>query len=153
MGFAMASNVRKKMPTSSTLYVYDVHQPSCERFASGYNEFGPIKITDSVRDAAAHSQVVISIVPTAQNVREVYLDESSGLVAAPADSERLILECSTIDSASTREVGESLKASKHGYYVDTPVSVRLFDALASTPVLIRRRRVASQQQKQELFPL
>ena len=126
MGFAMASNIRKKMPSKSTLYVYDVHRLSCERFVSKYGDIGPIVISRSVKEAAALSKVVISIVPTAQNVRQVYQDQQNGLVAAQADPERLILECSTIDSATTREIGEALKGSKHGHYVDAPVSVGSF---------------------------
>ncbi|KIV87926.1 hypothetical protein PV11_03441 [Exophiala sideris] len=122
MGFAMAGNIRKKISSASTLYVYDISRSSCERFASTYGKSGPIVICESVKDAAESADVVISIVPTAENVRQVYLDQSSGLVAARKDADRLILECSTIDSASTREVGEQLRGSKHGFYVDAPVS-------------------------------
>ena len=131
MGYAMARNVRRKMPPSSTLYVYDVYQTSCERFASEHSNLRPIVIAKSVREAATMSKVVISIVPTAQNVRQVYLDSSMSLIAAPQDPDRLILECSTIDSDSAREVRELLKASKHGHYVDTPVSVSLCNVLTS----------------------
>lgn len=123
MGFAMAGNIRKKISKASTVFVYDISRASCERFASTYEGSGPIVICDSVKDAAEHANVVISIVPTAENVRQVYLDERSGLIAARKDADRLILECSTIDSASTREVGELLRESKHGVYVDSPVSV------------------------------
>ncbi|KAJ9503154.1 hypothetical protein H2202_001308 [Exophiala xenobiotica] len=122
MGFAMAGNIRKKMPSNSTLYVFDVYRPSCERFVSEHSGTGPIVISQSVKDATSDSKVVISIVPTADNVRQVYLDQQTGLMAGPADADRLILECSTIDSASTREVGEALKLSGRGHYVDSPVS-------------------------------
>lgn len=122
MGFAMATNIRKKLPPSSTLYVFDVYRPSCQRFVSEAGNLGPIEIAESVKAAVANAKVVISIVPTADNVRDVYLDQKSGLLAAPADEGRLILECSTIDADSTREIGESLKASKHSYYVDAPLS-------------------------------
>jgi len=149
MGYAMASNVRKKMPASSTLYIYDVYQPSCERFASEYKDLGPIEIAKTVKEAASRSKYVFSIVPTAQNVRQVYLDSDSGLVAAPQDPERLILECSTIDSDSAREVGESLSQSKHGHYVDTPVSVSVFLVLKSA--VTQQCRVVFQQPKRVLF--
>lgn len=135
MGYAMASNIRKKMPSSSTLYVYDVYRPSCERFASEYSATGPIVISDSVRDAAARAKTIVSIVPTADNVRQVFLDPVTGLVAAPPYPDRLILECSTIDAASARQVGATLAVSQHGHYIDTPVSVRIFDtSTAPLPV-------------------
>lgn len=130
MGYAMAGNIRKKIPATSTLFIYDVHRPSCERFVSEYEAIGPVVITDSVKDLAITSEVVVSIVPTADNVRQVYLDQQNGLSSAPKNPQRLILECSTIESASTREIGETLKASGHGHYVDSPVSV---SAVRQTP--------------------
>ncbi|KIW10515.1 hypothetical protein PV08_11479 [Exophiala spinifera] len=122
MGFAMAGNIRKKIPTTSTLFIYDVHRPSCERFDSEYESIGPVVMTESVKDLATFSDVVISIVPTADNVRQVYLDKQRGLSAAPRNPHRLILECSTIESASTRDIGNALRACGHGHYVDAPVS-------------------------------
>lgn len=123
MGFGMASNIRKKMPSTAVLYIYDVYRPSCERFQEVMKEVGSIVITDSPREAAENAGAVVSIVPGANEVRKVYLDEASGVISSKADSNRLILECSTIDSQSSREVGEALLAAGRGYYVDAPVSV------------------------------
>ncbi|QGA13458.1 hypothetical protein EYB26_001108 [Talaromyces marneffei] len=122
MGFGMASNVRKKMPPTAILYIYDIYRPSCERFHEAMKEFGPITITESPRDAAENAGAVISIVPGAKEVRQVYLDEASGVISSKGDPNRVILECSTIDSQSSREVGEALLAAGRGNYVDTPVS-------------------------------
>ncbi len=123
MGYAMASNVRKNMPSNATLFVNDVYRPACDRFIAEFSSLGPIKIVESAKEAATKSKVVISIVPGAADVRKVYLDPDLGVIAAPSDPERLLLECSTIDSATTRDVGEKLIASKSGTYIDTPVSV------------------------------
>lgn len=122
MGYGMASNIRKTIPSNSTLYVFDVYQPSCERFVHEFGSLGPIVVAGSAKDAVTESKVIVSMVPTAQNVREAYLDQKVGCVAAPEDPGRLFLECSTIDSASTREIGEVVRKS-HGHYVDSPVSV------------------------------
>ena len=151
MGYAMASNIRKKIASTSTVYVYDISRNSCERFASTYGESGPIVICDSVKDAAQSAKVVISIVPTAENVRQVYLDQHSGLVAARKDADRLILECSTIDSASTREVGEQLRGSENGFYVDVPVSVSFLTS-KSLDWVIDICRVVFRLRTRELFP-
>lgn len=126
MGFGMASNIRKKMSSTAVLYIYDVHRPSCERFQETLKEFGSIVITNSPREAAENSGAVVSIVPGANEVRQVYLDEASGVTSSKADPNRLILECSTIGSQSSREVGEALLAAGRGNYVDTPVSVCAF---------------------------
>lgn len=125
MGYAMAGNIRQKMPPSSTLYVYDIHRPSCERFASEFEGFGNIKIVDSPREAAAPAKVVVSIVPAADHVRDVYMNQEHGVLASPVDVDRLILECSTIDSASARSFSDALRTASVGTYIDTPVSVCL----------------------------
>lgn len=123
MGYAMASNVRRKMSPSATLFVNDIYRPACEHFAQEYSKLGPIKIVNTAKEAAKDSKIIISIVPSASDVRKVYLDRSTGVVAAPQDADRLMLECSTIDSQSTREVGENMLEAGSGTYVDTPVSV------------------------------
>lgn len=123
MGYHMASNIRKKIPATATLHIYDVNKAACERFATEHAKTGPIVIASSVKAAATDSTVVISIVSTADQVRQVYLDEREGLIAGSKNSDRLILECSTIDSASTAEIGKLVRASQYGCYIDSPVSV------------------------------
>lgn len=123
MGYAMAMNIRKKAPSSSTLYINDINASACERFKSEFSSYGPIEIVPTAREAAENSKVVISIVPGAVDVKKVYLDEKDGVIASKPDEERVSCECSTIDVKSTREVGEALKAKGLGTYVDTPVSV------------------------------
>lgn len=123
MGFPMASNIRQKMPSSSVLFIYDVHRPACDKFVSEFSHFGPIEIAPSVKEAAANAKVIISSLPSTSVIRKVYLDEAVGVIAAPADPDRLILESSTIETSSAREVAEKLTAAKVGFYLDTPVSV------------------------------
>lgn len=123
MGYAMASNIRKKALSSSILYVNDINTAACERFKAEYSSYGPIDIASTAREAAENSKVVISIVPGAVDVKKVYLDEKDGVIASKPDNERVLCECSTIDAKSTREVGEALKENGLGTYVDTPVSV------------------------------
>ncbi|KIW34126.1 uncharacterized protein PV07_00922 [Cladophialophora immunda] len=132
IGYPMASNIRKRIPSTSTLYIYDVYVPTLERFVAEYGALGPIKAVKSVKEGAADAKVVISIVPTADNVRQVYLDETSGLIGAGKEPERLILECSTIESAKSKEIGEKLKEGGYGTYVDTPVSGGVIVAGAGT---------------------
>jgi 3-hydroxyisobutyrate dehydrogenase-like beta-hydroxyacid dehydrogenase len=124
MGFAMASNIRKKMPSESTLYINDINTQTCERFKAEYGSLGTIEIVATAREAAKNSSVLISIVPGGQDVKTVYLDAQNGVIAARKDGERLMLECSTIDVESTKEVGRRLKEAGSGVYIDAPVSVR-----------------------------
>lgn len=124
MGFPMAGNIRRKMSPSHTLFVHDIHNPSCERFATEFGEHGPIKIVQSAKEAADAADVVVSIVPSANDVRKIYLDPLQGVIAAGKNINRLLVECSTIDSNTAKEVGKALKAAEAGTYIDAPVSVR-----------------------------
>lgn len=59
---------------------------------------GKIGIVDSAREVADNVSIVISIVPAASDVNVVYMDPEHGVKGRGKDAERLILECSTIDS-------------------------------------------------------
>src|SRR5690348_7300214 len=71
----------------------------------------------SAADAVKDADVVITMLPAAKHVRAVFHDD----VAPNAQPGTLLIDCSTIDVASAREVGESLQ--KLGFdFVDAPVS-------------------------------
>lgn len=127
MGFPMAQNLRQKASPDSFFYVFDVHAPFCEKFVKENSGCGNIKIVSSAREVAEAADVIVTIVPAASHVRSVYLDEKDGIIAAKANKERLMLECSTIDSKTAREVGEAIANASGGTYVDTPVSVSLYN--------------------------
>lgn len=123
MGYPMAKNIRQKIPAESTLYINDVNRSSCERFLHEFSTRLKVVILDSAREVAEHADTIISIVPAADHVRSVYLDAEKGVIAARKNPHRLMLECSTIDCQTTKEVGEALRGASAGEYVDTPVSV------------------------------
>lgn len=130
MGFPMAMNVRRKMDRSAILYVYDVFQANCVRFKENLAaEWGPIEIATSPKNVAENAMTIVSIVPAASHVREVYLDEITGVIAArdgqktDKNRSRLYVECSTIDIDTAKSVGQQLEQSDMGVYVDSPVSV------------------------------
>lgn len=127
MGYVMAKNIRRGMDKEATLYVNDVNRATCEAFKTEFSSWGAIEILDSARDVAIHALTVVSIVPAAEHVTDVYLNEKTGIVAAKGqlagrDAQRLYLECSTIDIASAREVGSALSQAGMGTYIDGPVS-------------------------------
>ncbi|KIW96402.1 uncharacterized protein Z519_03471 [Cladophialophora bantiana CBS 173.52] len=132
MGYAMASNIRKKISRQTRLYVNDINRSACERFIQEFGNWGQIHIVDSAKAAAALSKVVVSIVPGAADVREVYLNSDSGVIAASKDPERLMLDCSTIDCQTSRNVGEILGKAGSGTFCDAPVSGGLPGAEAGT---------------------
>ncbi|KAL1874112.1 hypothetical protein Plec18167_006046 [Paecilomyces lecythidis] len=132
MGFQMAGNIRKKMPATATLHIYDVNRATCDEFVQKFGAFGPIEIGKTSKDVAVHSKTVLSMVPMDAHARTVYLDKDNGVIGANTDSDRLILECSTISVATTREIGAEIIKSGVGHYVDTPVSGGVVGAEAGT---------------------
>jgi 3-hydroxyisobutyrate dehydrogenase len=124
MGYGMASNLRKKIPLSSTLFVYDVDRALCDKFKAEFSGHGPIETKESIKETVEYAQVLVSSLPSLEAVRDVYLDEASGVLAARPNSNRLIVETSTMEPSSATEVAQRLAEAKAGYYVDAPVSVR-----------------------------
>jgi 3-hydroxyisobutyrate dehydrogenase len=85
----------------------------------------------SAADAVNGADVVITMLPAAQHVRAVYEKD----VAPNAAPGTLLIDCSTIDVQSARDVGEQMKA--RGFdFVDAPVSGGIAAAAAGTLALM-----------------
>ena len=123
MGYGMATNIRQRLSKTSTLYINDVNTSACETFVKESKDYGPVEVCSTAKEAASKTQICISMVPAQTHVRQVYLDKDNGVIAAPKDDNRLVLECSTIDADTTREVGKAIMDAGIGRYVDAPVSV------------------------------
>ena len=123
MGYGMATNVRKKLPKNRTMYINDIDQSACERFVKETSSYGPVEIIKTAKETASKTSILISIVPASKHVKQVYLDKENGVIAASQSNDRLLLECSTIDVETTREVGKAIMDVGIGRYIDTPVSV------------------------------
>ena len=55
MGYPMAMNIRKKIPSSSKLYIYDVSKSALERFKEEAGSHGEIIIASSSKDVVDHA--------------------------------------------------------------------------------------------------
>ncbi|OAP57936.1 hypothetical protein AYL99_08674 [Fonsecaea erecta] len=121
MGYGMAGNVRKKMSPSAKLLVHDVSRDACERFVQEFADLGPIEIVGSPKAGVDQSGTLITSVPSGKNVQEVYL-EGTGAVIRASKRDRIILECSTVDVQTTRDVGSKVIEAGIGHYFDSPVS-------------------------------
>jgi 3-hydroxyisobutyrate dehydrogenase len=83
----------------------------------------------SAREAAAGAEAVVTMLPAGEHVRAVYLGPE-GLFAA-AKPGTLLIDCSTIDVATARDVGARADESGH-LMVDAPVSGGVAGAEAAT---------------------
>ena len=83
----------------------------------------------SVAEAASDREAVITMLPAGEHVREVYLGADG--VLANAAPETLLIDCSTIDVATARDVSEA--AANQGFaMLDAPVSGGVGGAEAGT---------------------
>ena len=109
MGGGMAPNLAKD---GHEVRAFDLVSEAVQK-AAGAGCTAAASAAEAVRDA----DVVITMLPAAKHVRAVYHDD----VAPNAKPGTLLIDCSTIDVQSAREVGEGL--TSQGFdFVDAPVS-------------------------------
>ena len=109
MGGGMAPNLAK---AGHEVHAFDLVVEAVQHAASA-----GCKPAASIAEAVSDADVVITMLPAAQHVRTVFKNE----VAPNANSGTLLIDCSTIDVASAREVGEAMTDSGYAF-LDAPVS-------------------------------
>lgn len=119
MGGGMAANLVK---AGHLVRAFDLSEAALERAVAA----GCIA-SETVADAVQEAEVVVSMLPNGAIVRALYAEEV--LAAAPAGC--LLLDCSTIDVATAKDV--AVQAAERGFaMVDAPVSGGIAAANAGT---------------------
>lgn len=121
MGGPMARNLLK---AGHQLWVYDVAPAAVARAV----EAGAESVTH-VAAATRNAEIVITMLPAGEHVREVYLSERG--ILASASPGTFLIDCSTIDVATAREVS-ALAAANNLDMLDAPVSGGVGGAEAGT---------------------
>ena len=111
MGMPMAQNLLK---AGYEVTGFDLNVDATERLAASGGS-----TANSIADACKAAEVVITMLPAGEQVREVYL--GAGGVLATVEPETLLIDCSTIDVATAREVAQAAR-DKALAMVDAPVS-------------------------------
>ncbi|QFU75175.1 3-hydroxyisobutyrate dehydrogenase [Halioglobus maricola] len=121
MGGPMAKNL---ISAGHAVTVFDLVPEACADLKSA-----GASVAASAGEAAAGKDYVISMLPAGKHVAATYLGDD-GLLAQ-LDNSTTCLDCSTIDAATAREVGEAAAAAGIGF-MDTPVSGGVAAAAAGT---------------------
>ncbi|KZX59310.1 3-hydroxyisobutyrate dehydrogenase [Halioglobus sp. HI00S01] len=121
MGGPMAKNLIK---AGHQVTVFDLMPAACADL-----EAAGAAVAASASEAASGKDYVISMLPAGKHVAATYLGDD-GLLAQ-LDASTTCLDCSTIDAATAREVGEAAAAAGIGF-MDTPVSGGVAAAAAGT---------------------
>ncbi|MCP4210795.1 MAG: 3-hydroxyisobutyrate dehydrogenase [Halieaceae bacterium] len=121
MGGPMATNLVK---ASHNVVVFDLAQAACDQLASA-----GASIAGTAAEAVVGADYVISMLPAGKHVAATYLGDT-GLLAT-LDVATTVLDCSTIDAATARAVGEAAATMGIGF-MDAPVSGGVAAAAAGT---------------------
>jgi 3-hydroxyisobutyrate dehydrogenase len=121
MGLPMAQNLLK---ADFAVAGFDLNAQATEKLAaSGGNR------ANSLADACKDVEVVITMLPAGEQVREIYLGDDGVLAAVPHGT--LLIDSSTIDVKTARDVAQA--AQSRGFaMVDAPVSGGVAGAEAAT---------------------
>jgi 3-hydroxyisobutyrate dehydrogenase len=121
MGGPMATNLVK---AGHAVTVFDLSETACRQLSDA-----GAAVAESAAQAIAGVDYVISMLPAGKHVAGIYLG-SDGLLAQ-LDRSTTVLDCSTIDAATARQVGEA--AVEQGIaFMDAPVSGGVAAAAAGT---------------------
>jgi 3-hydroxyisobutyrate dehydrogenase len=121
MGLPMAANLIK---AGHAVSGFDVNEDAGARLAAG----GGTK-AQSIAEACKDPEVMITMLPAGEHVREVYLGEG-GVLAAVAPG-TLLIDSSTIDVETARQVAQAAQARGFAM-IDAPVSGGVAGAQAAT---------------------
>ncbi|WP_087018645.1 3-hydroxyisobutyrate dehydrogenase [Thaumasiovibrio subtropicus] len=128
MGLPMLDNLLR---TEAIVQVFDINEKARESAKKlGARAF------DSIHKAVAGADVVISMLPAGEQVRQVYLGEDGHVgMMGELSTNTLLIDCSTTDPETAKLVGEYAKKS-HMRFVDAPVSGGIAGAKAGSLTFI-----------------
>ncbi len=121
MGLPMAQNLLK---AGHSVQGFDVSKAQADALAAAGG-----RAAESVKAAASGADIVITMLPAGQHVRDVYLGVDGVLSSVGAGT--LLIDSSTIDVASARDVAAAAE-TKGLAMLDAPVSGGVGGALAGT---------------------
>lgn len=121
MGLPMALNLIK---ASHHVEGFDLNRDAVEKLVAA----GGASM-ESAKIAASRAEVVITMLPSGKEVRELYM-EPGGIIDS-ANPGTLMIDCSTIDVATARDAAASAEAHGH-MMIDAPVSGGVAGAQAGT---------------------
>jgi 3-hydroxyisobutyrate dehydrogenase len=121
MGYPMAQNLIK---AGHVVTGFDIDNAAAERLIAVAGN-----VASAIDVVCAGAEVVITMLPSGKEVREVYL--GSGGVLASAPDGALLIDCSTIDVESARAVAAAARVNELRM-IDAPVSGGVAGAEAAT---------------------
>ncbi|KAH8898464.1 3-hydroxyisobutyrate dehydrogenase [Thozetella sp. PMI_491] len=131
MGKPMILNLAKKLSAQSRIYIYDVVDAVMEELVGLLP--GQVIKGANARDVAQNADVVITMLPEGSHVKMVYLNPETGILPALTSSPKLLIDSSTINTATSLHVKEQIQAAAPACsFYDAPVSGGVIGAVNAT---------------------
>jgi len=124
MGVPMSRHLKK---AGFELTLYDVDSAAAKTCAE---ELGCQSVT-SIKELAAASDIIITMLPTGHIVRQVMLEPAGDALADHLAAGSLLIDMSSSDPSGSKELG-TLLAEKNVQFVDAPVSGGVNGAINGT---------------------
>ncbi|MFL6799098.1 MAG: NAD(P)-dependent oxidoreductase [Xanthobacteraceae bacterium] len=124
MGAPMAANLVR---AEYRVIAYDVAPQRAQHFAREHSA----EATDSLAELASRTDIVITMLPSGREVREVLLEAQAGALVAGLRRGSIVVDMSSADPVGTRALGREL-AARTIALVDAPVSGGVAGAKAGT---------------------
>ncbi|KAI0203785.1 3-hydroxyisobutyrate dehydrogenase, variant [Astrocystis sublimbata] len=123
MGWGMAMNLREKIPKEAQMKICEISESRRNSFVQEVQGKGVVNIANSPKEVAEQSDVVITMLPRDEHVRDVFTNPDTGLLLAiPRETPVHFIDCSTITTTTSVEIGKLVSESKVGTFIDAPVS-------------------------------
>jgi 3-hydroxyisobutyrate dehydrogenase-like beta-hydroxyacid dehydrogenase len=120
MGWHMASHLASKLPNATRIYVFDIVKSLVDKLCEQYGE--KIVRCAHAKEVANRSTIIFTMLPEGKHVKAVYLDGADSVCATDI-SNKILIDCSTIDTASSLFVKEHIKQNfPTTSFYDAPVS-------------------------------
>ncbi|KIW17555.1 hypothetical protein PV08_04749 [Exophiala spinifera] len=121
MGLPMAGHLAAKLPEDVQMFVFDINQASVDQLHSEYSK--RVVKCSSAKEVADKSEIIMTMLPEGKHVRLVYMEGGDGTICSSDVAGKLLLDCSTIDTASSLAVKEYInKKFPTTSFYDAPVS-------------------------------
>ncbi|KAF1937129.1 hypothetical protein EJ02DRAFT_357566 [Clathrospora elynae] len=130
MGKPMLSHLARKLPPESRIWVYDVVEQMMDDICAEFPD--RVLRGKSAKDVAQKVDTIMTMVPEGSHVRSVYLDPDNGVCNTDI-SNKLLIDCSTIDTATSLAVKEHIAENfPSASFYDSPVSGGVVGAIKGT---------------------
>ncbi|KAI1332984.1 3-hydroxyisobutyrate dehydrogenase [Xylariaceae sp. FL0255] len=132
MGYQMAKNLQSKLSPSDSVRLFDLNKDAMTKLAGEMRALSSgvaVEIAESAGDAAKDADTIITVLPEPSHVKSVY---SAILPTLTPNPQRILIDSSTIDPSSSREVAGWVSSANQGSFVDAPMSGGVVGATAGT---------------------